>query len=47
MGFSKSKKALAAVTIATALTGAAVLAAPTDFSGTLVAQAATQGIDFS
>ncbi|MGX7008606.1 hypothetical protein RR45_GL000886 [Lactococcus chungangensis CAU 28 = DSM 22330] len=47
MGFSKSKKALAAVTIATALTGAAVLAAPTDFSGTLVAQAATQSINFS
>ena len=47
MGFSKSKKVLIAVTIATALTGAAVLAAPTDFSGTLVAQAATQSIDFS
>ena len=47
MGFSKSKKALAAVTIATALTGAAVLAAPTDFSGTLVAQASTQSINFS
>lgn len=47
MGFSKSKKILTAVTIATALTGAAVLAAPTDFSGTLVAQAATQSIDFS
>ena len=38
---------MTAVTIATALTGAAVLAAPTDFSGTLVAQAATQSIDFS
>ncbi|MGX6991781.1 hypothetical protein [Pseudolactococcus reticulitermitis] len=48
MEFSKCKKVLAAVTIATALTGAVAVAAPTDFSGTLVAQAASSNsLDFS
>ncbi|GAB2022756.1 hypothetical protein RyT2_18300 [Pseudolactococcus yaeyamensis] len=47
MEFSKCKKALAAVTIASALTGAALLVAPTDFATTTVAYAATSSIDFS
>lgn len=47
MKLSKSKKVLAAVAIATSLSGAALLVTPTNFTGGTVAYAATTSLNFT